>query len=67
MTGALGPSEFARQPEELSYRVQPVRAYQGIHSVLSPSELISDVRWHYKEDIDALNEGGQIRTTNKYS
>jgi hypothetical protein len=36
-----------------------------IHSVLSSSELIFDVRWHYKEDFDALNEGGQIRTTNQ--
>ena len=36
-----------------------------IHSVLSSSELISDVRWHYKEDFDALNEGGQIRTINQ--
>jgi hypothetical protein len=36
-----------------------------IHSVLSSSELISDVRWHYKEDFDALNEGGQIRTGNQ--
>jgi hypothetical protein len=36
-----------------------------IHSVLSSSELISDVRWYYREDLDALNEGGQIRTTNK--
>jgi hypothetical protein len=36
-----------------------------IHSVLSSSELISDVCWHYKEDFDALNEGGQIRTINQ--
>jgi len=28
-------------------------------------ELISDVRWHYKEDFDALNAGGQIRTINQ--
>jgi hypothetical protein len=36
-----------------------------IHSVLSSSELISDVRWYYKEDFDALNEGGQIRAINQ--
>ena len=41
------------------------RHIERIHSVLSSSELISDVRWHYKEDFDALNEGGQIRTINQ--
>ena len=36
-----------------------------IHSVLSTSELISDVRWQYKGDFDTLNEGGQIGTSNQ--
>jgi hypothetical protein len=35
--------------------IQPV-AVRVIHSILSSSEDISDVRWHFQKDFDALRE-----------